>query len=158
MSFNFILFFFITGQMASNKDNSENVPQGDVPQDTSDKDITRDITIMRRIIRDRDRGITYNIDWNNDDQLIGSNSAKLTSYIGTLVRMHISITTPRWKKGELDEAKEKIWTEINVSYMVVNCYLFYIDDNVFKLHILTPFMRMFFCRGPLTLKMPAKII
>src|ERR1051325_12079467 len=129
MSFNFILFFFITGQMASNQDNSENVPQGDVPQDnvpqdnvpqdTSDKDIARGITIMRGIIRDRDRGIMYNVDWNNDDQLIGSNSAKLKSYIGTLVRMHIPITTPRWKKGELDEAKEKIWTEIKVSYMVV---------------------------------------
>ena len=124
MSFYFILFFFITGQMASNQDNSENVPQGDVPQDnvpqdTSDNDITRGITIMRGIICDRDRGITYNVDWNNDDQLIGSNSAKLTSYIGTLVRMHIPIITPRWKKGELDEAKEKIWTEIKVSYMVV---------------------------------------
>src|ERR1051325_4505081 len=114
MSFYFILFFFITGQMASNRDNSENVPQ-----DTSNKDITRGITIMRGIIRDRDRGVTYNVDWNNDDQLIGSNSAKLTSYIGTLVRLHISITTPRWKKGELDEAKEKIWTEIKVPYMVV---------------------------------------
>src|ERR1051325_7894400 len=102
----FILFFFITGQMASN-------------QVTSEKDITRGITIMRGIIRDRDRGVTYNVDWNNDDQLIGSNSAKLTNYIGTLVRMHIPITTPRWKKGELDEAKEKIWTEIKVSYMVV---------------------------------------
>ena len=105
------------------QDNSENVPQGDVPQDnvpqdTSDKDITRGITIMRGIIRDRDRGITYNVDWNNDDQLIGPNSAKLTSYIGTLVRMRIPITTTSWKKGELD-AKERIWTEIKVSYMVV---------------------------------------
>src|ERR1044072_3046961 len=103
MSFYFILFFFITGQMASNQDNSENVPQGDipqenVPQDTSDKDITRGITIMRGIIRDRDRGVTYNVDWNNEDQLIGSNAAKLTNYTGTLVRMYIPITTLRWKR------------------------------------------------------------
>src|ERR1044072_7612573 len=111
MSFYFILFFFITGQMASNQENSQDA---NVPEDTSEKDITRGITIMRGIIRDRDRGVTYNVDWNNEDQLIGSNVAKLTSYIGTLVRMHILITTPRWKRRELDEAKEKIWIEKKV--------------------------------------------
>src|ERR1043165_3711218 len=105
--------------MASNQDTSENIPQENVPQDTSEKDITRGITIMRGIIRDRDRGVTYNVDWNNEDQLIGSNAAKLTSYTGTLVHMYILITTPRWKGGELDEAKEKIRTEIKVPYMVV---------------------------------------
>src|ERR1051325_6723196 len=100
--------------MASNQDTSANVPQ-----DTSEKDITQGITIMRGIICDRDRGVTYNVDWNDEDQLIGSNDAKLTSYIGTLVRMHIPITTLRWKRGELDEGKEKIWSEIKVPYMVV---------------------------------------
>ena len=102
--------------MASNQENSQDA---NAPDNTSEKDITRGITIMRGIIYDRDRGVTYNAYWNDEDQLIGFNAAKLTSYIGTLVRMHIQITTPRWKKGELDEAKEKIWTEIKVPYMVV---------------------------------------
>ena len=53
------IFFFITGQMASNQENSQDA---NVPEDTSEKDITRGITIMRGIIRDRDRGVTYNVD------------------------------------------------------------------------------------------------
>ena len=105
--------------MASNQENSqdanapENAPEN-TSEKTSEKDIKRGITIMRGIIRDRDRGVTYNVDWNDNDQLIGSNAAKLTSYIGTLVRIHISITTPRWKRGELDEGKEKVCAEIKV--------------------------------------------
>ena len=106
--------------MASNQENSQdtNAPDTNAP-DTSERDVTRGITIMRGIIRDRDRGLTYNVAWNDDDQLIGSNAAKLTSYIGTLVRMHIPISTPKWKSESLDEGKEKIWTEIKVPYMVV---------------------------------------
>ncbi|CAI8614764.1 unnamed protein product [Vicia faba] len=105
-----------SGQMASNQDN-ENALEN-TQENTSEKDITRGITIMRGIIRDRDRGVTYNVEWNDNDQLIGSNAAKLTSYIGTLVRIHIPIITPRWKRGELDEAKEKVWTEIKRSFNI----------------------------------------
>src|ERR1051325_5520636 len=101
--------------MASNQENSQDA---NVLEDNSENDITRGITIMRGIIRDRDRGVTYNVDWNDEDQLIGSNVAKVTSYISTLVHMHISITTSRWKRGELDEGKEKVWTEIKVPYNV----------------------------------------
>ena len=102
--------------MTSNQENSQDANALD---DTSEKDITRGMTIMRGIIRHRDRGVTYNVDWNDEDQLIGSNAAKLTSYIGTLVRMHIATTTPGWKREEMVEGKEKIWTEIKVPYVVV---------------------------------------
>ena len=88
--------------MASNQENSQDA---NAPDDTSEKDITRGITIMRGIIRDRDRGVTYNVDWNDEDQIIGSNASKLTSYIGTLVLMHILITTPRWTREEVDIGK-----------------------------------------------------
>ncbi|KAI5437160.1 hypothetical protein KIW84_023327 [Lathyrus oleraceus] len=90
----------------------------DTPDDTSEKEITRGITIMKSIIRDRDKAVTYNVNWNADNQLIGSNAAKLASYIGTLVRMHIPITATRWSNKELGSAKDKIWTEILRSFNI----------------------------------------
>ena len=107
--------------MASDQENSQDA---NAPDDTSKKEITRGITIMKSIIRDRDKAVTYNVNWNADNQLIGSNAAKLASYIGTLVRMHIPITATRWSNKELGSAKDKIWTEILVQYMIV--YIFFI--------------------------------
>ncbi|KAI5424484.1 hypothetical protein KIW84_030605 [Lathyrus oleraceus] len=101
--------------MASDQENSQDA---NAPDDTSEKEITRGITIMKSIIRDRDKAVTYNVNWNADNQLIGSNAAKLASYIGTLVRMHIPITTTRWSNKELGSAKDKIWTEILRSFNI----------------------------------------
>ncbi|KAI5399836.1 hypothetical protein KIW84_064966 [Lathyrus oleraceus] len=101
--------------MASDQENSQDA---NAPDDTSEKEITRGITIMKSIIRDRDKAVTYNVHWNADNQLIGSNAAKLASYIGTLVRMHIPITATRWSNKELGSAKDKIWTEILRSFNI----------------------------------------
>ncbi|KAI5416660.1 hypothetical protein KIW84_041621 [Lathyrus oleraceus] len=101
--------------MASDQENSQDA---NAPDDTSEKEITRGITIMKSIIRDRDKAVTYNVNWNADNQLIGSNAAKLASYIGTLVRMHIPITATRWSNKELGSAKDKIWTEILRSFNI----------------------------------------
>lgn len=92
---------------------------------------------MKDIIRDRDRGVTYDVHWNDDNQLIEPNGAKLTSYIGTLARIHIPITCDRWTDATLDEGKQKIWTDIKVPYMVVVICFLLLNDNVFKLFILT---------------------
>ncbi|KAI5396106.1 hypothetical protein KIW84_062343 [Lathyrus oleraceus] len=101
--------------MASDQENSQDA---NAPDDTSEKEITRGITIMKSIIRDRDKAVTYNVNWNADNQLIGSNAAKLASYIGTLVRMHIPITATRWSNKELGSVKDKIWTEILRSFNI----------------------------------------
>ncbi|KAI5420428.1 hypothetical protein KIW84_044282 [Lathyrus oleraceus] len=101
--------------MASDQENSQDA---NAPDDTSEKEITRGITIMKSIIRDRDKAVTYNVNWNADNQLIGSNAAKLASYIGTLVRMHIPITATRWSNKELGSAQDKIWTEILRSFNI----------------------------------------
>ncbi|XP_050915383.1 uncharacterized protein LOC127130412 [Lathyrus oleraceus] len=105
--------------MASDQENSQDA---NAPDDTSEKEITRGITIMKSIIRDRDKAVTYNVNWNADNQLIGSNAAKLASYIGTLVRMHIPITATRWSNKELGSAKDKIWTEILIQLSEKSIY------------------------------------
>src|SRR3954471_17966642 len=118
---------FDTGSMASNQENSQensqdrDAPDTNPPPDTSSKEVARGITIMKGIIRHRDQGLIYNLEWNSDNQPIGPNSAKLTSYIGTLVRLHIPVSVAKWnlKSKELDEKKYMIWDELKVSYMAV---------------------------------------
>ena len=79
-----------------------------------EKDIRRGITIMKSIIRDKDRGVKYDIHCNQENQLIEPNGSKLTSYIGFLVRREVPITFDHWNKKELKPAKDKIWSEIKV--------------------------------------------
>ncbi|XP_058727849.1 uncharacterized protein LOC131599554 [Vicia villosa] len=102
--------------MASNQENSQDrdAPDSNPPPDTSSKEVARGIPIMKGIVRDRDKGLIYNLEWNSDNQAIGSNSAKLTSYIGTLIRLHIPISVPKWnlKSKALDEKKDMIWDEL----------------------------------------------
>lgn len=114
--------------MATNQENAqENSQDRDAPDtnppadDTSAREVARGLTIMRGIIRDRDRGVVYNLAWNADNQVIGPNAAKLTSYLGTLVRMHIPISVPKWNMRceVLQDKKDMIWAELKVSYMVV---------------------------------------
>ena len=99
--------------MASNQENSQDT---NAPDKTSEGEITRGITIMRKIILDRDKGVKYDVNWNYDNQLIYHNGAKLTSYIGTLARMHVPITFDKWTNKDLDSYKDKIWTDVQVPY------------------------------------------
>src|SRR3954464_3369163 len=103
---------FDTGSMASNQENSQDgdAPNTNPPPDTSSKEVARGITIMKGIIRHRDQGLIYTLEWNYDNQPIGPNSAKLTSYIGTLVRLHIPVSVAKWylKSKDLDERKDMI--------------------------------------------------
>src|SRR3954462_4095714 len=117
---------FDTGSMASDRDappensqeNSQerDAPDTNAPPDTEAKEVARGITIMKGIVRHRDQGLVYPLEWNSDKQAIGPNSAKLTSYIGTLVRMHIPVSTPKWtlKRKPLEEKKDAIWDELQV--------------------------------------------
>src|SRR3954470_17715666 len=89
---------FDTCSMASNQQNSQDrdAPDTNPPLGTSSKEVARGITIMKGIIRHRDQGLIYNLEWNSDNPPIGPNSAKLTSYIGTLVRLHIPVSVAKW--------------------------------------------------------------
>src|SRR3954464_9919131 len=106
---------FDTGSMASNQENSQDgdAPNTNPPPDTSSKEVARGITIMKGIIRHRDQGLIYNLEWNSDNQPIGPNSAKLTSYIGTFVRLHILVFVAKWnlKKQRVGREKDMIWDE-----------------------------------------------
>src|SRR3954464_2826318 len=117
---------FDTGSMASNQENSQDgdAPNTNPPPDTSSKEVARGITIMKGIIRHRDQGLIYRLEWNSENQAIGPNSAKLTSYIGTLVRMHIPVSVAKWnlKSLELDEKKKAIWDELQVYTIYGCCY------------------------------------
>ncbi|XP_058726205.1 uncharacterized protein LOC131597530 [Vicia villosa] len=116
------------GSMASDKDappansqeNSQerDAPDTNAPPDTEAKEVARGITIMKGIIRHRDQGLVYPLEWNSENQPIGPNSATLTSYIGTLVRMHIPISVAKWnmKSDDLDNKKKAIWEELQRTF------------------------------------------
>ena len=89
---------------------------------------------MKKVIRYRDRGILLNVHWNECGQLIEPNGATLTSFIGALVRNEVPITCDKWRNKQLNEAKEKIWSEIKVPYVMLFVFN---DDYVFKLIVLT---------------------
>src|SRR3954464_8461504 len=132
---------FDTGSMASDKDappanSQENSQERDAldtnaPPDTEAKEVARGITIMKGIIRHRDQGLVYLLEWNSENQPIGPNSAKLTSYIGTLVRMHIPVSVAKWnlKSEELDAKKKAIWEELQVYTIYGCCYYLDIPDE-----------------------------
>ena len=71
----------------------------------------------------------------------------LTSYTGSVVRREVPITCDDWRRRELKPVKEKIWTEIQVRYVMS---FVFVDAYVYKL--LTHSMYVF-CRGLLTLMM-----
>ena len=58
----------------------------------------------------------------------------LTSYIGALVRSLVPITCDNWRNPQLKPAKDKIWSEIQVPYVMLSVFN---DDYVFKLLVLT---------------------
>ncbi|XP_058779952.1 uncharacterized protein LOC131653704 isoform X2 [Vicia villosa] len=95
-------------------------PDTNAPPDTEAKEVARGITIMKGIIRHRDQGLVYRLEWNSEKQAIGPNSAKLTSYIGTLVRMHIPVSVAKWnlKSLELDAKKKAIWDELQRTFEI----------------------------------------
>ena len=106
--------------MASNEDHphDDSINDGDNGGGKSDKGVEREIKwgkiVTKNIIRDRDRGIKYDVHWSPSDQLIQPNSSKLTSYIGTVVRREIPITCDEWRDEKFDDAKNKIWSEIQI--------------------------------------------
>src|ERR1051325_9081237 len=84
--------------MASNEEHphDDSINDGDNDGGKSNKGVEKEIkrgkTIMKNIIRDRDRDIKYDVHWSPNDQLIEPNGSKLTSYIGTIVRREIPIS------------------------------------------------------------------
>ncbi|KAI5428784.1 hypothetical protein KIW84_033693 [Lathyrus oleraceus] len=79
---------------------------------SAEEEIRRGITVMRRVVQGRSRGIILDVCWNNQGQLIEPNGHTLTSFIGALVRNEIPITCDDWRNKELNESKEKIWSEV----------------------------------------------
>ncbi|KAI5420983.1 hypothetical protein KIW84_044724 [Lathyrus oleraceus] len=94
--------------MASNEDH----PHGDETVGGAEREIKRGITVMKKVIRDRDRGVLIKVHWNEGGQLIEPNGSTLTSFIGALVRNEVPITCDNWRNKQLNEAKDKIWSEI----------------------------------------------
>ncbi|XP_050874336.1 uncharacterized protein LOC127076670 [Lathyrus oleraceus] len=83
-----------------------------------EKEIKRGLTVMKSIIRARDKGVKFEVHWSAEDQLIEPNGSMLASYIGFLVRQHIPITCDNWKSPDLKVGKEKIWSEIQRSFHI----------------------------------------
>ena len=108
--------------MASNRQEDSHDTNDANEAQNVENEIRRGITIMKAIIRARDKGIKYDVHWSDENQLIEPNGAMLTSYIGSLARQHIPITSDNWRNKLLEAGKEKIWTEIQVCTKYDWCY------------------------------------
>ena len=102
--------------MDTNEDHphDDSIHDGGKKVSNAEEEIKRGITVMKKVIRDRDRGIILDVHWSPQGQLIEPNGYTLTSFIGALVRNEVPITCDDWRDKQLKEAKEKIWTEIKV--------------------------------------------
>ncbi|CAI8608856.1 unnamed protein product [Vicia faba] len=89
---------------------------------------------MKRIIRDRDQGIKYDVHWSQEGQLIEPNGSTLTSYLGSVVRREIPITCEDWRARVLDDAKDKIWSETQKLFIIEDTRRDYILKLAGKLH------------------------
>ncbi|KAI5385742.1 hypothetical protein KIW84_072370 [Lathyrus oleraceus] len=101
--------------MASNQDDTHDASGS---RNNVEKEIKRGLTVMKSIIRARDKGEKFEVHWSAEDQLIEPNGSMLASYIGFLVRQHIPITFDNWRSPELKVGKEKIWSEIQRSFHI----------------------------------------
>ena len=113
--------FYITDKMASNQDDTHNESGS---RNNVENEIKRGLTVMKSIIRARDKGEKFEVHWSAEDQLIEPNGSMLASYIGFLVRQNIPITCDNWRSPELKVGKEKIWSEIQV--LTIYCYMFFL--------------------------------
>ena len=102
--------------MATNEDHphDDSIHDGGKNVANAEEEIKRGITVMKKVIRDRDRGIVLDVHWSPNGQLIEPNGYTLTSFIGALVRNEVPITCDDWRNKELTDAKDKIWSEIKV--------------------------------------------
>ena len=107
--------------MASNQDDTHNESGS---RNNVENEIKRGLTVMKSIIRARDKGEKFEVHWSAEDQLIEPNGSMLASYIGFLVRQNIPITCDNWRSPELKVGKEKIWSEIQV--LTIYCYMFFL--------------------------------
>ena len=107
--------------MASNQDDTHDASGS---RNNVEKEIKRGLTVMKSIIRARDKGEKFEVHWSAEDQLIEPNGSMLASYIGFLVRQHIPITCDNWRSPELKVGKEKIWSEIQE--LTIYCYMFFL--------------------------------
>ncbi|KAI5447529.1 hypothetical protein KIW84_015110 [Lathyrus oleraceus] len=102
-------------KMASNQDDTHDASGS---RNNVENEIKRGLTVMKSIIRARDKGEKFEVHWSAEDQLIEPNGSMLASYIGFLVRQHIPITCDNWRSPELKVGKEKIWSEIQRSFHI----------------------------------------
>lgn len=103
--------------MASNQEDTHETHDTNEAQNQAqnvESEIRRGITIMRSIIKGRDKGIKLDVHWNDQNQLIEPNGSKLSSFIGSIAREHIPITCDNWRNPALKAGKDKIWHEIQV--------------------------------------------
>ncbi|KAI5436179.1 hypothetical protein KIW84_022586 [Lathyrus oleraceus] len=105
-------------EMEDKMANQDDTHDANGSRNNVEKEIKRGLTVMKSIIRARDKGVKFEVHWSAEDQLIEPNGSMLASYIGFLVRQHIPITCDNWRSPELKVGKEKIWSEIQRSFHI----------------------------------------
>ncbi|KAI5435397.1 hypothetical protein KIW84_021997 [Lathyrus oleraceus] len=105
-------------EMEDKMANQDDIHDASGSRNNVEKEIKRGLTVMKSIIRARDKGEKFEVHWSVEDQLIEPNGSMLASYIGFLVRQHIPITCDNWRSPELKVGKEKIWSEIQRSFHI----------------------------------------
>ncbi|XP_021768910.1 uncharacterized protein LOC110733208 isoform X2 [Chenopodium quinoa] len=81
------------------------------------KDTGRGATRMASLVRARNRGVRFNVQWNADGQPIGDYSDKLMSYWGASIHKNVPIIYPHWHKVP-QNLKDALFEVLEITFKV----------------------------------------
>lgn len=89
--------------------------------------IKRGRTLLAKVMRQKDKGQKFKLQWNGKGQTIQTNNANFKSYMGICSRSRVSILYRSWHKVP-DHIKESIWTDVSVKS---SSYFFNLKNMMF---------------------------
>ena len=82
-------------------------------------EVSRGRTVMKRLIKQRSKGIRLELEWNENGNPIGPNASTFNLFIGTSVRERVPITFSDWRQAKKDHAKVVLGAvKVNSIYLI----------------------------------------
>ena len=106
-------------------------PEGEVELTTQEHEVSRSRkrkrgpTMMRDLAKDPNTRV--HMDFTFMGEAYGPGSVKLSSYLGSLVREHVSVTLENWRKLT-EEVKTVLWKLVQVT-VSIQCYKSFYEFN-----------------------------
>uniref|UniRef100_A0A803N0V5 Transposase-associated domain-containing protein n=1 Tax=Chenopodium quinoa TaxID=63459 RepID=A0A803N0V5_CHEQI len=118
-SINLWLLYMLMASLHINHEHGddENNDANGHPTYKGKKDTGRGATRMASLVRARNRGVRFNVQWNADGQPIGDYSDKLMSYWGASIHKNVPIIYPHWHKVP-QNLKDALFEVLEITFKV----------------------------------------